>query len=286
MLGLGIMGGAMSANLVKAGFTVAGYDPLPAMRTKLKKAGGVPQSRVADVAGRAAILISSLPSAAALMAVAGELAATAARGTVVIETSTLPIADKEAAQRVLAKAGIELLDCPLSGTGAQARNKDLSVYASGKATTIKRVAHVFPGFARSHFNVGKFGNGSKMKYVANLLVAIHNVSTAEALVLGQKGGLDPAMVLKVVGDGGGSSRMFAVRGPMMVAEDYSDVTMKMHLWQKDMEIIGKFARDLGCPTPLLSATAPIYNAAMAQGFAALDTAAVHAVLQASAGIKK
>ncbi len=286
MLGLGIMGGAISANLVKAGFTVAGYDPLPAMRTKLKKAGGVPQSRVADVAGRAAILISSLPSAAALMAVAGELAATAARGTVVIETSTLPIADKEAAQRMLAKAGIELLDCPLSGTGAQARNKDLSVYASGKAATIKRVAHVFPGFARSHFNVGKFGNGSKMKYVANLLVAIHNVSTAEALVLGQKGGLDPAMVLKVVGDGGGSSRMFAVRGPMMVAEDYSDVTMKMHLWQKDMEIIGKFARDLGCPTPLLSATVPIYNAAMAQGFAALDTAAVHAVLQASAGIKK
>ena len=286
MLGLGIMGGAMSANLVKAGFTVAGYDPFPAMRAKLRKAGGHPQSRVADVAGRAAILIASLPSTQALAAVAGELATTAARGSVLIETSTLPLAEKEAARSVLASAGIEMLDCPLSGTGAQARTKDLSVYASGKAATIKRVAHVFPGFARTHYNVGKFGNGSKMKFVANLLVAIHNVSTAEALVLGQKGGLDPAMILKVVADGAGGSRMFSVRGPMMVAEDYSDATMKVAIWQKDMTIIGDFARELDCPTPLLSATAPIYNAAMAQGFATQDTAAVHAVLQAAAGVSK
>ncbi|MGA8004944.1 MAG: NAD-binding protein, partial [Burkholderiales bacterium] len=179
-----------------------------------------------------------------------------------------------------------LLDCPLSGTGAQARTRDLAVYASGPRAAVRRCAAVFEGFARAHYYVGAFGAGSKMKFVANLLVAIHNVSAAEALVLGQKAGLDPALVYKVVGDGAGSSRMFQVRGPMMVAGDYRDATMKVEVWQKDMAIIADFARSLGCPTPLLLASAPLYTAAIAAGRGQQDTAAVCAVLETMAGVKR
>jgi len=122
-----------------------------------------------------------------------------------------------------------------------------------------------------------------VKFVANLLVAIHNVAAAEAMVLGMKAGLDPAMILKVVAGGAGGSRMFQVRGPMMVNGDYSEATMKNEVWQKDMTIIGDFAREIDCPTPLFSASVPIYNAAMAMGLGKEDTGAVCAVLEEMAG---
>jgi 3-hydroxyisobutyrate dehydrogenase-like beta-hydroxyacid dehydrogenase len=278
VIGLGIMGSAMSANLVKAGFTVHGYDVAPAQRSLLTQAGGHPARSAAEVAERADVVIASLPSAEALHAVAAEISAQC----IVIETSTLPIEDKVKARDSLAKKAIVLLDCPLSGTGAQARTKDLSVYGSGDRAAFEKATAVLEGFSRAHYYLGEFGNGSKMKYVANLLVAIHNVAAAEAFVLGMKAGLDPETIYKVAGDGAGTSRMFQVRGPQMVAGRYDDATMKVEVWQKDMKIIGEYATRLGVPTPLFNASASIYTAAMAQGFDKQDTAAVCAVLEAMA----
>jgi L-threonate 2-dehydrogenase len=283
MIGLGIMGSAMSANLLRAGFRVLGYDVAQRARAAHVRAGGVAAKSPRDMVRRAHTLITSLPSADALSRIAAELAASATRGSIVVETSTLPIPAKEAARDVLAQRGVILLDCPLSGTGAQARAKDLIVYASGDRAACRAVAPVLEGFSRAHYFVGAFGAGSKMKFVANLLVAIHNVAAAEAMVLGMKAGLDPALVLKVVSDGAGGSRMLQVRGPMMVKGDYSEATMKNEVWQKDMTIIGDFARKLDCPTPLFAASAPIYNAAMAMGLAKEDTGAVCAVLEEMAG---
>jgi len=283
MVGLGIMGSAMSANLARAGFRVVGYDIAPRRRAELGRSGGTAARSPREVAKRANIIITSLPSAGALSEVAAELAESASRGTIIIETSTLPIAAKEAARNALARRRVILLDCPLSGTGAQARVKDLIIYASGDRAAYRKAAPVMEGFTRANYYVGAFGAGSKMKFVANLLVAIHNVAAAEAMVLGMKAGLDPALVLKVVSDGAGSSRMFQVRGPMMVKGDYSEATMKNEVWQKDMTIIADFARELDCPTPLFAASAPIYNAAMAMGLAKEDTGAVCAVLEEMAG---
>jgi L-threonate 2-dehydrogenase len=283
MIGLGIMGSAMSYNLLRAGVRVVGFDVVPRRRAEHKRAGGVAAKSPRDVARRADVVITSLPSARALAEVGAELAKAAKRGTVVVETSTLPIAVKTAARDVLAKRGVILLDCPLSGTGAQARAKDLLIYVSGERAAYNRIAPVLPGFTSAAYYVGPFGAGSKMKFVANLLVAIHNVAAAEAMVLGMKAGLDPAMILKVVAGGAGGSRMFQVRGPMMVKGDYSEATMKNEVWQKDMTIIGDFARELDCPTPLFAASAPIYNAAMAMGLGKEDTGAVCAVLEAMAG---
>jgi putative dehydrogenase len=279
MIGLGIMGSAMSGNLRKSGFQVIGYDVVAERTRALEREGGVAAGNCQSVAARCTAIITSLPSADALIETAKLLAAAAQSGSVVIETSTLPIAVKEEARNHLAARGVTLLDCPLSGTGAQARLKALIVYASGDETAYKRIAEIMDGFARAHYYVGEFGAGSKMKFVANLLVAIHNVAAAEAMVLAMKAGLDPATVLKVISDGAGASRMLQVRGPMMVAGDYSEVTMKVDVWQKDMTIIGDFARKLECPTPLFLTSASIYTAAMAMGHHSEDTAAVCAVLE-------
>src|SRR6266853_1721355 len=198
MIGLGIMGSAMSFNLGRAGFRVVGYDVMPKQRATHTRAGGIAAGSPRAVAKRSGSIVTSLPSARALAEVAGELAASAKRGTIVIETSTLPIAVKEAARGVLAKRGVILLDCPLSGTGAQARVKDLLIYVSGDRAAYRKSVPVLEGFTSANYYVGPFGNGSKMKFVANLLVAIHNVAAAEAMVLGMKAGLDPALILKVV----------------------------------------------------------------------------------------
>jgi 3-hydroxyisobutyrate dehydrogenase-like beta-hydroxyacid dehydrogenase len=279
MIGLGIMGSAMSANLVKAGFEVLGYDPVSARCRELKRAGGRSAKSGRDVAGRSPIVITSLPSADALAAVGAEIAGARRRGQIVIETSTLPLDVKEAARKRLAAAGVTLLDCPLSGTGAQARTRDLVVLASGERSAYLKCIPVFEGIARAHYLIGPFGDGSRMKFIANLLVAIHNVAAAEAMVLGMKSGLDPAQVLKVISNGAGTSRMFEVRGPMMVKGDYSEATMKVSVWQKDMKIIGEYARSINCPTPLFLASAPFYTAAMAMGRGDEDTGSVCAVLE-------
>src|SRR6185503_20254226 len=136
VIGLGIMGSAMAANLAKAGFRVQGYDVLPRRRTV---------GSIAEI--DAPVIITSLPSAEALHAVANELQ----HRCVVVETSTLPIDEKTKARDFLEEKGIALLDCPLSGTGAQARVKDLVVYASGDRTAFSKTVPFLKGFSRAHY---------------------------------------------------------------------------------------------------------------------------------------
>jgi 3-hydroxyisobutyrate dehydrogenase-like beta-hydroxyacid dehydrogenase len=288
LLGLGIMGSAVAPNLLRAGFSVVGFDPDPARREILHSAGGRSVESPIAVAQSADVIISLLPSAQALQdVIAGSdgLLASGQSGLILIESSTLSLEEKLAANAVGAPA-LMILDCPLSGTGAQALTKDLVVYASGDSSAIARCRSVFDGFARAHHDLGDFGNGTKMKLVANLLVAIHNVAAAEAMVLGMKSGLDPQTLYRVIADGAGGSRMFSVRGPQMVADHYEPATMKLDIWQKDMKIIAEFAAAMSVPTPLLKACAPIYSAAVEQGRGHQDTAAVCAVLADLAGLQR
>lgn len=283
VIGLGIMGSAMSANLVKAGFAVHGFDPVAAARSRLTRAGGHACRDATAVAARCRFIILSLPSEEALDQTCTQIIAAGIRGLVVAETSTLPLTAKARALKRLKPHGITLLDCPLSGTGAQAVNRDLAVYASGDPRAIREMAPVFDGFARVRYDLGRFGNGIRMKLVANLLVAIHNVSTAEAILMGVRSGLDAAQVVKVVADGAGGSRMFQIRGPMMAQRSWAQATMKVSTWQKDMRLIGEALAATDTPAPLFAATVPIYNAAMALGHGADDTGAVYAVLERLTG---
>lgn len=279
VIGLGIMGGAMSANLVRAGWRVLGFDTDRAKREAAAAQGAEARGGLESVARDAPLLLTSLPSPAAVRATAAALAAMGLPRRVVVETSTLALDDKEAARAALERAGHALLDCPLSGTGAQARVKDLVVYASGDAAEIARLAPFWEGFARQWHDLGAFGNGSRMKFVANHLVAVHNVASAEAMVLGVRAGLDPRQIVEVIGGGAGASRVFQLRAPMMAERRYEPPTMRVATWQKDMQVIGEFARSVGAPVPVFDATAPIYDEAIALGLGGQDTAAVAEVLE-------
>lgn len=287
MIGLGIMGSAMSKNLLDEGFSVVGYDVLPAAVSAFSDMGGQAAQSVTEVAATADILVTSLPSTKALDDVVRELKRTPRPNRVLAETSTFPLDDKERARAALEEAGIIMIDCPLSGSGSQARVRDVVIYGSGARYAYERCLPAFHGFSRAPHYLGAFGNGSKMKYVANLVVAIHTVAAGEAFALARKAGLDPAQVFEMVNDGAGHSRAMQVRGAMLIADRYTPIqTMSLELWRKDMGVIAEFANSLCCPTPLFSACVPLFNAAVASGHGEEDTAAVCAVIEAMAGLPR
>ncbi len=279
IVGLGIMGGAIGRNLVERGWRVIGFDTDAAKRAELAAAKVSIADSVEKLTRDAPVIMTSLPSPAAVESVAKQIANSGEPPRIVIELSTLTLADKLRFEAILSQAGHVALDCPLSGTGAQARMRDLIVYASGDSDAIARCHQLFADFAKQSADLGVYGNGSRMKFVANHLVAIHNVATAEAMILAERAGLDPKKVVEMVGPGAGGSRMFQMRAPMMVEGKYQPATMKVSTWKKDMAIIAEFADDVGCKTPLFTLTQPVYTEAMAMGLGDQDTAAVFEVLK-------
>lgn len=289
LVGLGIMGGAFARNILKQGFSVYGHDIDAGNLEKFTQLGGIASTSACDAASQCDVIITSLPSVNAfheVMTGKNGISSSNKRGLIVVECSTLSIEDKTLAHDKLRDAGIILLDCPVSGTGAQAATKDLSIYVSGNESASNRCQAVLNGMARKTFYVGEFGNGSKMKFVANVLVHIHNVASAEAMVLAMKAGLDPATTFDVIKAGAGNSRIFELRAPMMVNDDYSNATMKMDVWQKDIQVIRDFANELNCPVPLFTAGTKIYQEAMEQGMQKLDTASVCRVLERMADVQR
>jgi len=286
VIGLGIMGGAFAKNLARAGWRVVGYDISAARRRDAQRAGVVVAADAAAVARQVPTILTSLPKPAALMDTVRAIAAAKLPRKLLVEMSTFAISDKEKAQSELRKAGHVMLDAPVSGTGAQAAARDLVFYASGDKGLIRRLKPMFEAFGRHVYDVGQFGNGSRMKYVANLLVAIHNVASAEAMVLGMKAGLPPQLILDLIKVGAGNSRIFELRAPMMVKGKYKNPTMKISVWDKDMRVIGDYARKIKVPTPMFDASKPIYRKAEKSGFGAQDTAAVCAVLEKMAKVKR
>jgi L-threonate 2-dehydrogenase len=284
IIGLGTMGTIMARSLVQAGHEVVGYDPLPAARRRLRQSGGQALASASEVAQHADALICSLPSSAALHEVVANLQLTdkPSKKQMVIETSTLPLADKLAAATALRTQGRLMLDAPISGTATPAPEKNWIIYLSGPPAACREAATLVKAFTFQAPRVGALGAGMKLKLAANHLVAIYNVAYAEMVTLCRNMGLDPSMALAQMGHspyiGTGAMRL---RVPMMIERQYEPASMKIALWQKDMQIITEMARSVHSPTPLLDACASVYSAAMALGLGEADTAATAEVLARS-----
>lgn len=280
VIGLGIMGGGMAQALQAAGHAVLGYDISPLAVRRLGEAGGRAASSAADVARVASVIILSLPSAAAFAATVAEISAVGvARGSIVIDTSTLPLATKLEARAQCDAAGIVLLDCPISGTAARLAERTWDIYCSGPTDAVDKIRPLLKVFTDRLTFFGEFGNATKVKLAANHLVAIYNVACAESLAFLRRLGLDADVVgamfssSPVLGTGVMRGRL-----PMMIKRSYTPATMKVEVWQKDMQLIRQMADYVGCPTPLFDACGPLYDTAMAQGLGQEDTAAVSEIL--------
>lgn len=286
-VGLGIMGSAYARHVIEAGFPTVGYDIAAEAMRDYQARGGVAATSAKAVAAQSEVVIASLASSAAVEAAFfGEngIAAGAGPGLIVLETGTFALDVKERVRAGLAKRQTTVLDTPVSGTGSQAQNKDLVFFASGERAAYDRALPVMAAVSREVRYLGEYGNGSKFKYVANLLVTIHNVAAAEAIVLAQKCGLDLDLVVNVISESAATSRMFQVRAPMMVTGTYEPATARVQMFDKDIHIIGAFAKSVDCPVPLFSESSLFYAAALAEGRGEQDAASVASVLRAQAGL--
>ena len=265
----------MSSHLLAAGYEVHGFDTDPA---RVEAFGGTAAGSVADVVAVSDIILLSLPSPEALAIVTDQLVAADPTGVIVVEMGTLALEDKFAAEKKLSTAGAIMLDSTVSGTGLQAADATLVVYCSGPTEAYDRVRPLFDLISQKSFDLGEFGNGSRMKFVANLLVAVHTLATAEAHGLGAAAGLDPQLVQEVISAGIGASKIFDVRGPMVAANSYEPPSARLQIILKDAGIISEFARNTGATTPLLDAAIPVYEQGEAEGIGNLDAAALRLLL--------
>jgi putative dehydrogenase len=278
IVGLGVMGGATGRHLLAAGFEVHGFDVDPSRREEFAAMGGTVGDSAADVAARVDTVVTWLPSPEALAETVEQVVNTARSGTVLIEMGTLALSAKQAARRRLAAAGVEMLDCPVSGTGRQAEDATLVVYGSGPKDVFDSRISVFEPMGTWRY-LGEFGNGTVMKFVANLLVTIHTLAAAEAHNLAAAAGMDPELVQHVIAEGVGSSRMWEIRGSMMATGSYEPPAGRLDIIKKDAGLIAEYAGEKRVATPALDLALDLYRAASDEGLGALDAAAIRLHLQ-------
>jgi 3-hydroxyisobutyrate dehydrogenase-like beta-hydroxyacid dehydrogenase len=287
VIGLGPMGGNIASNLLKKQFKVVGYDILTGTMDALADAGLEAMSSAEEVAEKADVLITSLPNANALGDVIDHVLKHRQAGQVLIETSTLSVGDKLDAHDRLSKAGMVLLDCPISGTPPMLAKMMASIFVSGDKDAYEKCRPVFEGFTATNFYVGEVGNGSKMKFLANYLVHVHVTAAAECMVMGQKAGLDPELIYEVLKDSAGTSKMFEVRGAMMAKGDYREGGGTMFaVLEKDAGIITEFAASVRAPIDLYVSSRQKMNSAIALGLDHLDTSAVCKAIEIAVGIDR
>ena len=287
VIGLGPMGGNIAGNLLKSGFTVTGFDIRPECVTALTGAGLEAAASVAEVADRADVLASSLPNIAALENVIDAVLGRPRGNKILIECSTLTVEQKISAHARLEAGGMRFLDSPISGTPPMLAKMMASIYVSGDEDAYNECVPVLKGFTATNFYCGDVGDASRMKFLANYLVHVHTTAAAECMVLGQRAGLDPKLIHKVLTKGAGGSRMLDIRGAMMAASDYREGGGTMFdVYEKDASIITEFAASVKSPIDLYVSSRQKFNSAIALGLGHLDTSAVCKAIETAVGIDR
>jgi 3-hydroxyisobutyrate dehydrogenase-like beta-hydroxyacid dehydrogenase len=285
VIGLGVLGSAIAANLNAGDLDVIGCDVRPEAVDELVAQGAGSAASPREVAERSDVVLLCLPNSDALRTVVSGpdgLVHSPKNPQIVIESSTFAIADKEWARDALLTVGKTLLDVPVSGNRILALRKQLTAFASGDEAACRQVEHVIMGYCRASHYVGGFGAGMKMKFCANILNLVHNSVAAEVMVLGIKSGLDPQLIHDVISGSGSSSSMFETRGALMARNDYDHEGMNFSVPLKDSRLISAHAAALLCPTPIYQAALQPYYAAVAQGHHDEDSAAVCAAMELAA----
>jgi 3-hydroxyisobutyrate dehydrogenase-like beta-hydroxyacid dehydrogenase len=286
MIGLGLMGTAMSRNLLGTGYMVAGYDVRPEAGQALTAAGGRAVNSGAEVAKRADVVITALPNAGILEAalLGREGVAEGARpGLVVLEMSTVAPETSRGLAAHLRDRGLAMLDAPVSGTSSMVARRDCIIMVGGDRAAFDRCRPILEALSRRAFYIGPSGAGSQLKLVTNLIMGVNTLATAEGLAVGMKAGLDPRLMLEVLGQSAAASRMLEVRGPLMVDRRY-EAQMKIEMFLKDISLILENGQGLKMPLPLAAAMQQMFTAAYNQGRGTQEMAAVIEAYRRAGGL--
>ena len=280
LIGLGAMGGAYAKHLLKNNFKCFGIDLDKNNILKFIQLGGQ-EITYDELFNKVEIVLTSLPSLNAYKDVLNNLKRLGKNNPkkIILDMNTISIDDKNMFKNEIIGLNIDMLDSPVSGTGAQAWEADLTVFASGSKELIDKCMNIFKAFSKKVINVGSFGDGMKFKILANLLVTIHNTAAAEALRLGELAGLDQDMIFKVLGNSAATSVMLQKRMPLMINKNYEPPTASYNIFLKDVDIIRNFIKDNNVTLPTFEGSAKIYDKAEKTLSKNWDTASVYEVLK-------
>ena len=280
IIGLGAMGAPMARHLLKGGHHVSVFARRADAMTPLVEAGARATTSPAEVASASDVTITMVIDTKAVEEVIlgsrGVIEA-ATPGSVVIDHSTL---DPDGARRVAAALktrGIEMLDAPVSGGAAVAEAGKLSIMAGGDEATLERVRPILACYGETIVHIGPSGSGQVAKACNQICTIVNTLGAAEAMLMAERAGVDPAKVKDVLMTGFGASRMLDMQAPKMIARNFEG-KVESRLHYKDIHIVLEMARALGIELPASAAAARVITKLQERGGAHRDTAAVFEVL--------
>jgi len=286
-IGLGVMGRPMSKNLVRAGYSLVVHDMRREPVRELLELGAEECFSPREVASRSELIITMLPDSPEVQLVAlGQegLIEGVSEGDIYVDMSTIAPTVAVQVAKAMGQKGVRCLDAPVSGGDVGAREGTLSIMVGGEEDLFSEVRPVFEVLGKTITLCGPNGAGQTVKACNQIQVALNLIGMAEALVLGAKAGVDPAVVVRVLSGGFAQSRVMDVRGPRIIKRIF-DPGFKSRLHYKDLNIVHEAARAYGISLPASALAHELFGAMQAQGWGDLDHSAVLRVIELLAGIE-
>ncbi len=278
---MGLLGSALVESLIKAGFTVRGYDTAPERVREHEARGGVPARSPADAARGATVVMTCLMTADivrdVLLGPDGAIDA-AEQGLVVIDNSTIHPDTSAALAGLLAPRGIPMLDAPVAGSSGQARRREAPIVVGGDPEVFARCRPILDALTERVRHVGPNGAGARAKLVINLVLGLNRLALAEGLLFGLRQGLDGRALLAVLKDSGAYSRAMDLKGERMVEGNFeAEGKLVQHL--KDVELMLEVGHAAGAPLLATALHRQLLLAGVAGGLGDHDNSAIIAVLR-------
>ena len=286
-VGLGTMGGAMTANAARAGFEVSAWNRTAGRAAELEDLGVHVRESAAAVAASSEIVItivSDTPDVEAVLFGPAGVAEGASEGSLVIDMSTIsPSATRAFAERLAAR-GVAMLDGPVSGGSEGAKKGTLSIFVGGDAADLERARPVLQSLGTTITHVGPIGSGQAVKAVNQVILAGTYLGVAEGIVLALKSGLDVDQTVAALSGGAAQSWVLTNRSGRMIENDYP-LGFKVALHRKDLGIALAMARELGASLPISALCEAIEAGLIGQGHADDDMSAVARSIRALSGLE-
>jgi 2-hydroxy-3-oxopropionate reductase len=284
-IGLGVMGEPMARNLLEAGYALVVHNRSREVVGELAREGAQPARSPAEVARASDVIITCLPDSPDVELVAlgeGGLIEGVSDDDVYVDMSTIaPTVALEMAE-AMAEKGVDCLDAPISGGDVGAREGTLSIMVGGDADVFERLKPILEVLGETIVLCGPNGAGQTVKACNQIQVALNLIGMAEALVLGEKAGVDPAVVIEVLSGGFAQSRVMDVRGPRVI-EGTFEPGFRSELHYKDLNIVREAARAYKASLPGSALAHELFSAMQAQGWGDLDHSAVLRVIELLSG---
>ena len=287
-IGLGRMGLPMSYNLLKAGFDLTVHNRSQPKVLEIAAAGASAATSTAEITQQCDIILACLPDIATAEAVLlgpDGVMANARPWQVIVDHSTVGINTSKACAEAADSKGAMFLDAPISGGTERAENATLVIMAGGPKEAFDAASRLFDAMGGTVRHTGPTGTGTTVKLVNQLLVGVHTLAAAEAMLMGVKSGADPALVYELVSSGWGQSFMLDRNAAVMLDQTYEDARAPVKTILKDLGLIQELARSIDTPTPAGDVAYKLFTQAAEAGFAELDMPGVARLLEQEAGVE-